>query len=268
MKVAAIQMVSSTDVPRNLQSARRLLAEAAGAGAELAVLPEYFCLMGQNEGDKLLVAESPGGGPIQDFLADAASRLGLWIVGGTLPLVCSDPTRVRKSCLVYSPAGACVARYDKIHLFRFDDGSNRFDETCSIEPGTTPQTFVLAARDGSVRKVGMSVCYDLRFPELYRALQADLLLVPSAFTYITGQAHWEILLRARAVENLAYVLAAAQGGTHENGRRTWGQSMLVGPWGEILVQQAEGAGVVIGEVLKARLREVRERLPALNHRAL
>ncbi len=268
MKVAAIQMVSGTDVPRNLQAAGRLLAEAAAAGAELAVLPEYFCLMGQAEGDKLLVAESPGSGPIQDCLADAASRLKLWIVGGTLPLASSDPARVRNSCLAYSPAGECVARYDKIHLFRFDDGTRRFDETRSIEPGTEPQRFVLTARDGSALTVGLSVCYDLRFPELYRQLAADLLVVPSAFTYPTGQAHWEVLLRARAIENLAAVVAPAQGGVHENGRRTWGHSVVIDAWGRVLAQQAEGEGVVLADIDAAAQAAVRSQLPALGHRVL
>ena len=268
MKVAAIQMVSGTDVPRNLQAAGRLLAEAAAAGAELAVLPEYFCIMGQNDSDKLAVAESPGSGPIQDFLADAASRLGLWIVGGTLPLTSDDPTRVRNSCLAYSPAGACEARYDKIHLFRFDDGTRRYDETRSIEPGTEPQRFVLTARDGSVLTVGLSVCYDLRFPELYRALAADLLVVPSAFTWPTGQAHWELLLRARAIENLAAVVAPAQGGVHENGRRTRGHSLVVDAWGRVLAQQAEGEGVVLADIDAAAQAAVRSQLPALSHRVL
>ena len=268
MKVAAIQMVSSIDVPRNLQAAGRLLAEAADVGAELAVLPEYFCLMGQDDADKLAVAESPGGGPIQDCLADAASRLGLWIVGGTLPLASSDLTRVRNSCLAYSPAGACVARYDKIHLFRFDDGTRQYDETRSIEPGTEPQHFVLTARDGSQLTVGLSVCYDLRFPELYRKLAADLLVVPSAFTWPTGQAHWEVLLRARAIENLAAVVAPAQGGVHENGRRTWGHSMVIDAWGRVLAQQAEAAGVVMAEFDAAAQAAVRSRLPALGHRVL
>ena len=268
MKIAAIQMVSGTNVQANLDAAAQLLTQAAAEGAELAVLPEYFCIMGVKDTDKLKVQESPGAGPIQDFLSDSARRLGLWLVGGTLPMATGDVARARNASLAYAPSGECVARYDKIHLFRFAQGGEDYDETRVLVPGSQPVCFQLPSRDGEVYSVGMSVCYDLRFPELYRALQADLLLAPSAFTYITGQAHWEILLRARAVENLAYVLAAAQGGTHENGRRTWGQSMVVGPWGEMLAQQAEGAGVVMGEVSKARLREVRQRLPALKHRML
>ena len=268
MKIAAIQMVSGTNVQANLDAAARLLEQAAGQGAELAVLPEYFCIMGLKETDKLKVQEKAGNGLIQDFLSDSARRLGLWLVGGTMPMTSADASRVRNASLAYAPSGECVARYDKIHLFRFAQGGEDYDETRVLEPGLERARFDLASRGGEVFSVGMSVCYDLRFPELYRALQADLLLVPSAFTYTTGQAHWEILLRARAVENLAYVLAAAQGGTHENGRRTWGQSMVVGPWGEVLAQQAEGPGVVMGEVSKDRLREVRERLPALSHRML
>ena len=268
MKIAAIQMVSATNVQANLDAAAQLLAHAAGQGAELAVLPEYFCIMGMKDADKLDVRENAGGGLIQDFLSDTARRLGLWLVGGTLPMATGDASRARNASLAYAPSGECVARYDKIHLFRFAQGGEDYDETRVLEPGAEPVCFELASKDGERYSVGMSVCYDLRFPELYRALRADLLLVPSAFTYTTGQAHWEVLLRARAVENLAYVLAAAQGGTHENRRRTWGQSMIVGPWGEVLAQRAEGPGVVIFEVSKARLREVRERLPALNHRML
>jgi deaminated glutathione amidase len=268
MKTAAIQMVSGTSVQGNLDTARALLAQAAAQGAELAVLPEYFCVMGMKDTDKLKIQEKSGSGLIQDFLSQSARELGLWLVGGTLPMATLDAGLARNSSLAYAPSGLCVARYDKIHLFRFAQGQEDYDETRVLEPGAQPVRFELASRDGHIYTVGMSVCYDLRFPELYRALQADLLLVPSAFTYTTGQAHWELLLRARAIENLAYVLAAAQGGLHENGRRTWGHSMLVGPWGEIQALQAEGAGVVMGEVLGARLQEVRQRLPALHHRVL
>ena len=268
MKIAAIQMVSGTSVQGNLDAARALLAQAAAQGAELAVLPEYFCVMGMKDTDKLKIQEKAGSGLIQDFLSHSARALGLWIVGGTLPTATDDASRARNTSLAYAPSGECVASYDKIHLFRFAQGQEDYDETRVLDAGSQPVRFELASRDGYVYSVGMSVCYDLRFPELYRALKADLLLVPSAFTYTTGQAHWELLLRARAIENLAYVLAAAQGGTHENGRRTWGHSMVIGPWGEILAQQAEGAGVVMGELLGSRLQEVRQRLPALNHRVL
>ncbi|MEP6588072.1 MAG: carbon-nitrogen hydrolase family protein [Polaromonas sp.] len=268
MKIAAIQMVSGTSVQDNLDTARALLAQAAAQGAELAVLPEYFCVMGMQDSDKLKIQEKSGSGRVQDFLSRSARELRLWIVGGTLPMATRDASLARNSSLAYAPSGQCVARYDKIHLFRFAQGQEDYDETRVLEPGAQAVRFELASRDGHIYTVGMSVCYDLRFPELYRALRADLLLVPSAFTYVTGQAHWELLLRARAIENLAYVLAAAQGGVHENGRRTWGRSMLVGPWGEILAQQDEGAGVVMGEVLGSQLQAVRQRLPALSHRVL
>lgn len=268
MKVAAIQMVSGSALQANLASAARLLAQAAGQGAELAVLPEYFCVMGRRDTDKLQIQEVAGTGVIQEFLSQQARTLGIWIVGGTLPLATDDPGRARNSSLAYAPSGQCVARYDKMHLFRFAQGQEDYDEARVLEPGTQPVRFELASRDGAVYTVGMSICYDLRFPELYRALKADLLLVPSAFTVTTGRAHWEVLLRARAIENQAFVLAAAQGGRHDNGRATWGHSMLVDPWGEILAQQADGEGLVIGEVSQPRLQDVRGRLPALNHRVL
>ena len=268
MKVAAIQMVSGTALQANLDSAARLLAQAAGQGAELAVLPEYFCVMGLRDTDKLRIQETAGAGVIQQFLSHWARALGIWIVGGTLPMATDDPGRARNCSLAYAPSGQCVARYDKIHLFRFAQGLEDYDETRVLEPGAQPVRFELASRDGFVYTVGMSICYDLRFPELYRALKADLLLVPSAFTATTGQAHWEVLLRARAIENQAFVLAAAQGGMHENGRRTWGHSMLVDPWGEILASQADGEGLVMGDMSELRLQEVRGRLPALNHRVL
>ena len=269
MKIAALQTVSGAHVGANLDTAATLLAEAAGAGAELAILPEYFCLMGQRDTDKLAVREPAGSGAVQAFLAERARTLGLWIVGGTLPLVADSDRHVRNTSLAFSPAGECVARYDKIHLFRFDNGrGEQYDEARVIEAGRTPQSFVLPSRDGHAWRVGLSVCYDLRFPELYRALGADLLLVPSAFTHGTGQAHWEILLRARAIENQCYVLAAAQGGRHPNGRRTWGHSMLVDPWGEVMAVLPEGEGVVGGDIDPARLDTVRGNLPALRHRVL
>ncbi|HEY8360612.1 MAG TPA: carbon-nitrogen hydrolase family protein [Ramlibacter sp.] len=270
MKIAAIQTVSGTSLQGNLERAGALLAQAAREGAELAVLPEYFCLMGQRDDDKLAVREAFGSGEVQAFLAGAARELGLWIVGGTLPLVGDSDDHVRNTSLAFTPQGHCAARYDKIHLFRYDNGrGEQYDESRVIERGGTPQWFVLPSRDGHAWRVGMSVCYDLRFPELYRSLAADLLLVPSAFTYGTGQAHWELLLRARAVENLAYVAAPAQGGRHENGRRTWGHSMVVDPWGAVLAQRTEeGEGVVVTEMDARRLGEVRKQLPALDHRVL
>lgn len=268
MKVAAIQMVSAASLQANLDSAHALLSEAARAGAQLAVLPEYFCLMGHKDRDKLAVRERFGEGAIQGFLARAARELGLWIVGGTLPLEAGDDAHVRNTSLVMSPAGECVARYDKIHLFQFDNGRERYDESRVIERGAEPVVFELRDRDGTSWRIGMSVCYDLRFPELYRPMNADVLLVPSAFTYGTGRAHWELLLRARAIENLAYVIAPAQGGEHENGRRTWGHSMIVDPWGEVLAQRDEGAGVVAADLDPARLAKLRVELPALEHRVL
>ncbi|HUR90436.1 MAG TPA: carbon-nitrogen hydrolase family protein [Ramlibacter sp.] len=268
MKVAAIQMVSGATVAVNLAAARTLLEDAARAGAELAVLPEYFCLMGYQDGDKLAVREPFGDGPIQSFLARAARELEMSIVGGTLPLQAGDDTHVRNTSLAFSAQGEPIARYDKIHLFKFDNGRERYDEARVIESGGPPVAFELASRDGQAWRIGMSVCYDLRFPELYRGLQADVLLVPSAFTYVTGQAHWELLLRARAIENLAYVIAPAQGGTHENGRRTWGHSMVIDPWGVVLGVRDTGAGVVVAQLDRARLAQVREQLPALGHRVL
>ncbi len=277
MKVATIQMVSGVRLQGNLDRASELLQQAAAAGAELAVLPEYFCLLGQRDTDKLAVREPFGAGPIQQCLSDAARTLGIWIVGGTLPLVIERgspqdiASRVHNSSLVFDPTGACVQRYDKVHLFRFDNGRERFDESRVQLRGGEPVQFELPSRDGHRWKIGMSVCYDLRFPELYRqhsAAGVDLMLVPSAFTHATGKAHWELLLRARAVENLAYVAAPAQGGLHENGRRTWGHSMQVDPWGEILCERDEGDGVDLAELTRERLQEVRLQLPALEHRVL
>jgi len=275
MKIAVIQMVSGSNVDANVQQAHELLSQAASQGAELAVLPEYFYLMGQRDADKLAIQEPAGSGPLQQFLADTAKKLGLWLVGGTLPLAsppgASQGERVSNSSLVYSPLGVCAARYDKIHLFRFDNGTERYDESVVLMAGTTPTSFDLASRDGHTWRIGLSVCYDLRFPELYRhyaASGAHLLLVPSAFTFTTGQDHWELLLRARAIENLAFVAAAAQGGLHDNQRRTWGHSMLVDPWGKLLDQQAQDPGVVLAELDFEVLNQCRSRLPALQHRVL
>ena len=263
-KVAAVQMISSPSVTENIATARRLVTQAADGGARLVLLPEYWAIMGLSDSDKVAVAEPLGAGPIQDFMSSLARKLGIWLIGGTLPLASDDPAKVVNTTLVYNDQGGHVGRYDKIHLFGFTKGTESYSESKTIVPGT--QVGVVEAPFG---KIGMSVCYDLRFPELYRAMgPVSLIVVPAAFTYTTGQAHWELLLRARAIENLAYVLAAAQGGVHENGRRTWGHSMLDGPWGEILAQQAEGACVVMGEMQAPRLEQVRKRLPALNHRVL
>ena len=268
MKVAAIQMVSEISVDHNLAQAHRLLDQAAAAGAELAVLPEYFCFMGRNDRDKLLLAETPGLGTVQDFLSDTARELGIWIVGGTLPMATDDPERAANACMVYNPKGKVAARYDKIHLFRYDNGRERYDEAAALAAGEHPTSFTLHDHGGQDWRVGLSVCYDLRFPELYRQLAADIIVVPSAFTHTTGQAHWEVLLRARAIENQAYVIASAQGGLHENGRQTWGQTMVIDPWGQILGQHATGPGVVVCELDVARLQSVRQQLPALQHRRL
>ncbi len=274
MLLAALQMVSTPDVARNLADAATLLHQAADAGAQLAALPEYFCLLGRRDTDKLDAAEDPGRGPIQDMLAQAAQRHKLWVVGGTLPIRApgeASPKALNR-CIVYSPAGEAVAHYDKIHLFAYDNGNERYDEGRTLQAGHQPVVVNITAGD-EVLRLGLSVCYDLRFPELYRALMrqgapCDVLAVPSAFTHTTGQAHWELLLRARAVENQCYVLAPAQGGTHENGRRTWGHSLVAGPWGEVLACRPEGAGVVLAECSAKRLAEVRRQLPALGHQRL
>jgi nitrilase len=264
MKIAALQMVATPDVARNLDTAAGLIDQAARSGAELVALPEYFCLLGRRDTDKLAVAEDDGTGPIQQLLADAARRAQVWVVGGTLPMRTADPQRVRNSCCVYAPDGQRVARYDKIHLFAYDNGREHYDEGRVLEAGTTLVAFAALGL-----RIGLSVCYDLRFPELYRALghpPCDLLCVPSSFTHTTGLAHWELLLRARAVENQCYVIAPAQGGVHENGRRTYGHSMIVDPWGDVLAQREEGAGVVIADIDVARIQAVRQQLPALSHR--
>jgi len=266
MKIAALQTVSTPDVGRNLAAAAELIAQAAQQGARLVSLPEYFCLMGGRDTDKLDHAEVPGTGPIQTFLSQQAKQHGLWLIGGTLPLRSATPERARNACCVYGPDGTLAARYDKIHLFRFETDRESYDEARVLEAGSKAVT----VQAGTLR-VGLSVCYDLRFPELYRALctpPCDVLSVPAAFTYTTGRAHWELLLRARAVENQCYVLAAAQGGMHENGRRTWGHSMVVDPWGEVLAARPEGEGVVMAEVDLVKLAAVRRQLPALNHRRL
>lgn len=268
MKVAAIQMVAGGDLDANLKQAHLLLRQAAQLGAELAALPEYFCLIGQKDTDKLAISEPLGQGKIQRFLSQTARELGLWIVGGTLPLATDDPDHVRNSVLVYAPTGELVTRYDKIHLFRYDNGKERYDESHVLERGDLPVAFDLPSKDGHTWRIGLSVCYDMRFPELYRSQQVDAWLVPSAFTYTTGQAHWEVLLRARAVENLAYVIAPAQGGVHPSGRRTWGHSMVVEPWGQVLNVLAEGEGVVLADLDASHLQGVRDQLPALQHRVL
>jgi nitrilase len=257
-------MVSTPRVEENLQTAATLVAEAVAQGANLIALPEYFPIMGLSDGDKVKVREADGCGPIQDFLAETARRHGIWLVGGSLPLIASVEDKVLNSCLVYNPQGERVARYDKIHLFGFRKGAERYNESATIEAGSKPVAFATP-----FARVGLSICYDLRFPELYRALGVtDLLVIPAAFTETTGRAHWEILLRARAIENQCYVLAVAQGGKHENGRETHGNSMLIDPWGDIIGRKAKGQGIVIGELDHARIVEVRTSLPALKHRVM
>jgi deaminated glutathione amidase len=266
MKIAAVQMISTPNVARNLDTASRLIAQAAAEGAQLVALPEYFCLMGQHDTDKLTVAEDPGHGPLQSMLSNAAREHGVWLIGGTVPLKTAAADRVFNATCVYAPDGRLAARYDKVHLFRFHNGTEEYDEGRVLQAGSEPVAF-----DAGAARVGLSICYDLRFPELYRALMTppcDLIAVPAAFTHTTGQAHWELLLRARAVENQCYVIAPAQGGRHENGRRTWGHSMVVDPWGEVVAVLPEGEGVVTAELDVARIAQVREQLPALAHRRL
>lgn len=265
LRVAAIQTVTSTDLDRNLRESADLIADAVRAGAQLIALPEYFCFMGRRDADKLAIKETAGAGRIQDFLAGQAAKHGIWVVGGTLPLETPESGRIYNSCLVYDPSGSQVARYDKIHLFGFTRGTESYDESVSIRPGeNAPQTF-----DAPCGVVGLSICYDLRFPEFFRAMgQVNLIVIPSAFTYTTGSAHWELLLRARAIENQCYVLAPAQGGKHENGRRTWGHSMLIDPWGEVVDILAEGPGFVMGNINLDRIADVRASLPALQHRTM
>jgi nitrilase len=257
-------MISTPVVADNIASARRLVTEAARDGASLVLLPEYWPILGMHENDKLAVAEQPGAGPIQDAMASLARELGIWLIGGTLPLAAPVPGKVLNTLLAYGPDGTPAGRYDKIHLFGFTRGEESYNESRTIAAGSDVQTL-----ETPLGRIGLSVCYDLRFPELYRAMGAvNLIVVPSAFTYTTGQAHWEILLRARAIENQCYVLAAAQGGVHPNGRRTWGHSMLVDPWGEVIAVLPEGEGVISGELDPAKLKTVRGNLPALQHRVL
>jgi len=262
VRVAAVQMVSGPVVAENLAEAARLIKSAAEQGAKLVGLPEYFPIMGMNEHDKVKVREEEGAGPIQAFLSAAAREHGIWIVGGSVPLVASVSEKVLNTTLVYDDRGKCVARYDKIHLFGFEMGAESYSEPRTIEAGKD-----VVVVDSPFGRLGLSICYDLRFPELYRAMKdVDLILAPSAFTATTGKAHWETLIRARAIENLAYVLAPAQGGRHANGRETNGDSMLVDPWGIVLERLPRGPGVVIGEIDHGRIRHLRSSLPALSHR--
>ena len=270
MHAAVIQLNSGADVADNLGAAAKLLAQAADAGADLAVLPENFSIMPARRAQRLAVAEQAGSGPVQQWLAEMAQAHGLWLVGGTIPIV--DPAasdRVRAASLVVSPDGHVIARYDKLHLFDVDAGEGeRYRESDSFSPGE--QAVVV---DAGEAKLGLSVCYDVRFPELYRALSgagATVLTAPSAFTLKTGRAHWQCLLQARAVENLCYVLAPNQCGTHADGRRTWGQSMIVSPWGEVLAEcsagEAASPGTVVAELDFEAQAQRRRTFPALEHR--
>ncbi|TBR15962.1 MAG: carbon-nitrogen hydrolase family protein [Rugosibacter sp.] len=264
MKLAALQMISGPAVGPNLDTAARLINEAATAGAQLIVLPEYFPLIGASDAERLAAREMIGHGPIQDFLSTMARQQGLWLVGGSLPLVSNNPDKMRNTCLVFNPQGERVARYDKIHLFGFHKEDEHYDEAATIEAGDEVVTC-----NTPCGRMGLSICYDLRFAELYRRMgEVNLIVVPAAFTETTGRAHWEILLRARAIENQCYVVAAAQGGRHPNGRMTHGNSMIIDPWGEILARIDKGEGVVTADFDPRRLASIRTRLPALQHRTL
>jgi nitrilase len=264
VKVAGIQMASSPQVASNLTEAERLIAIAAEQGAKIVVLPEYFCIMGTKETDKVQVREKPNDGPIQRFLSRMARDYEIWLIGGTVPLESHYPNKVRNSCLVYNDKGEQVARYDKIHLFGLDLGTEHYHEENTIESGDT-----VVVVNTPYGKIGLSICYDLRFPELYRAMgEVDMIVVPSAFTETTGKAHWESLIRARAIENLCYVIAPAQGGYHLSGRETHGNSMIVDPWGVILDRLPRGSGVVIANVNRDYQASLRKSLPALKHKTI
>ena len=263
-RVAAVQMASGPNVEGNLREAGRLIEMAADQGARLVGLPEYFPIMGMKDTDKVALREAEGHGPIQEFLSSTAKRLGIWIVGGTVPLVATAADKVRNACLVFDDRGSLVTRYDKIHLFGFTMGEESYFEERTIEAGDRVVAF-----DSPFGRIGLSICYDLRFPELYRAMnRVDLIFAPAAFTETTGKAHWETLIRARAIENLAYVVAPAQGGFHVNGRETHGNSMIVDPWGVVVDRLQRGSGVVVAGVSPTYQATLRSSLPALDHRTL
>ncbi|HSI45499.1 MAG TPA: carbon-nitrogen hydrolase family protein [Methylophilus sp.] len=264
VKVAAIQMASSPNVAANLVEAKRLIEMAVKAGAKLVVLPEYFCIMGLKDTDKVAISEKPNDGPIQQFLSKTAKAFKLWIIAGSVPMQSSHPKKIRNSCLVYNEKGEQVARYDKIHLFGLDMGTEHYHEENTIEPGDS-----VVAIDTPFGRIGLSICYDLRFPELYRAMgEVDMIVVPSAFTETTGKAHWETLVRARAIENLCYVVASAQGGYHLSGRETHGNSMIVDPWGVVLDRLPRGSGIVIANINRNYIKNLRQSLPALKHKTI
>ena len=263
-KIAAIQMASGPYVAANLSEAERLIEIAVNQGAKLVVLPEYFALMGFKETDKVAIREEEGKGPIQTFMKTMAKNHQIWLIGGSIPLVSNFPNKVRNSCLVYNDQGEQVARYDKIHLFGLDLGNEHYHEEKTIESGNAIQVV-----DTPFGKIGLSICYDLRFPELYRAMgEVNIIVVPSAFTDTTGKAHWETLIRARAIENLSYVIAPAQGGYHLSGRETHGNSMIVDPWGVMLDRLPRGSGVVMATMNPKYQQSLRNSLPALKHRTI
>jgi nitrilase len=263
-KVAAIQMASGPNVEGNLSEARRLIANAAEQGAKLVVLPEFFGIMGMKEQDMVKVREQPGTGPMQRFLSEMARKHKIWLVGGSIPLAATAPDKVLNSCLVFDETGMQVARYDKIHLFNLTLGNESYNEAQTIEAGNK-----VVVVDSPFGRIGLAVCYDLRFPELFRAMKdVNIIVLPSAFTATTGKVHWEPLIRARAIENLSYVVAAAQGGYHVSGRETHGHSMIVDPWGRVMDELQRGSGVVIADVNPSYQSSLRKSLPALSHRTL
>ncbi len=268
-KVAALQMASSPNVDANLHEAGRLIAQAVNVGAELIVLPENFAIMGIEEEDKVTIREELGEGPIQKFLADQALQHNVWIIGGTIPLSCPDPKKIYAACCVYDNKGSLVERYDKMHLFDVDivDTGENYSESETIKSGDSG----LKVIDSPFGKIGLAVCYDLRFPELFRQLLdlgAEIIALPAAFTATTGEAHWESLIRARAIENLVYIIASGQGGYHINGRSTHGDSMIVDPWGIILNRIKHGSGMAIAEINLEYLESRRKTFPCLQHRLL
>lgn len=261
-RVAAVQLVSDVDPAINLREVAARVAEAAQAGAQLVALPEYFALMSQDESAKLRLAEADGEGPLQAFLSGLAAEHRVWLVGGTIPLRSAHPDKVFNATLVYDDTGARVARYDKVHLFSFQTPTEHYDEARTIEAGREVVTF-----DAPFGRAGLAICYDLRFPEFFRSIgDVALTILPAAFTETTGRCHWEALLRARAIENQCYILASAQGGLHACGRRTWGESMLIDPWGTILDRLPVGPGIVVGDIDLEYLAQVRESLPVHLHR--
>ena len=268
LQAAAIQMASGPNVSANLLKAAQLVAEAVDQGAGLVVLPENFAFMGEHEKDVCALREHDGEGPLQEYLSQLAKRHGIWLVGGTVPLEAKQNSKVRSACLVYDEQGERVARYDKMHLFDVDlvEAHEHYTESAVIEPGDEPMVV-----DSPFGRLGIAICYDLRFPELFRRLAAkgmDVICLPAAFTAITGKAHWETLVRARAIENLSYVIAAAQGGFHVNGRETHGHSMIVDPWGAVLAQVARSTGTIGCRLDLEHLATTRRNFPTLSHRRL